>query len=214
MIKAIIFDSDDTLLDFSVIACPVIQESAKRLNMRIPESDEINKLWGMPLGSFLKVLWEEIDVDEFKKHYYSIMEEKTFSEIEGAGEIIKLLHSKFDLGVITTKPERLMKKHFNDAGFDLTMFKFLHGAEHAPYRKPDPKVFDKSLEILGINPNKVLYVGDSMFDYKAAKGAGINFVGVETGFYKRDDYVKNRLSGSNVITSVKMLPTWLKTNQN
>ncbi len=210
IISAIIFDSDDTLLDFSCVASPVIQEAAKRLQMRVPELDEINKLWGMPLQLFIKELIPDVDVEAFKKHYYSIMEEKPFVAIDGAPNTVKELHSNFVLGVLTTKIERLMTKHFNEAGFDLSLFRFLHGAEHSPYRKPDPKVFDKSLEILNIEPERVLYVGDSMFDYEAAKGAGLNFVAVETGFFNSTDFVKNGISSDNVIESIKNLPDWLK----
>ncbi len=209
-IKAIIFDSDDTILDFSKVACPVIQEVGGILGMRIPHADEINQLWGIPLKTFIKKLWPDVDIPKFKEHYYSIMDEKDFSEIPGAKDTIKTLNKDYTLGVLTTKPERLMLSNFKDAGFDLSFFKFMHGADHAPYRKPDPKVFDKSLEVLGFKPENVLYVGDSMFDMEAAINAGLNFVAVETGFYKRDDFIKNDLNENNIISSVKELPNLLR----
>ena len=209
MIKAIIFDSDDTVLDFSRVACPVIQNVATRMNLRVPDDDEINKLWGMPLGLFLQELWDDVNVDEFKRLYYSLIEKETFCEINGTKETLYTLRRHYILGVLTTKPEYLMYDNFKCAGFDLDIFKFLHGAEHSPHRKPDPKVFDKSLEILNLSPENVLYVGDSMFDLKAAVDAGINFVAVETGFYKEKDFIGKGLESENVIASVKQLPLWL-----
>ena len=209
MIKAIIFDSDDTILDFSIVACPVVQETAKKLNLRIPENDEINKLWGMPLGLFLKELWQEVNINEFKKNYYHLIEQRDFNEIEGTKDTLRLLHAKYILGVLTTKPEYLMYDNFKSAGFNLDLFKFMYGAEHSQYRKPDPKVFDKSLEVLELEPKMVLYVGDSMFDCEAALNAGINFVAVETGYYKEKDFVGNGVNPKNVIKSVKYLPKWL-----
>lgn len=209
MINAIIFDSDDTILDFSSVACPVIQDVARTLNMRIPESDEINKLWGIPLCLFLKELWHDVDVDKFKKHYYILIDERSFHEIDGAKKTLRSLYGKYVLGVLTTKPEQLMINNFKDAGFDVSLFKFMYGAEHSPYRKPDPKVLDKSLEVLNMKPERVLYVGDSMFDYEAAQNAGLNFVAVETGFYKAEDFIKRGLKACNILTSVKDLPVWL-----
>ncbi|MGR3179384.1 MAG: HAD family hydrolase [Candidatus Anammoxibacter sp.] len=209
-VKAIIFDSDDTILDFSSVACPVIQDTAQKLTLRIPEDDEINKLWGMPLKLFLKKLWNDVDVDKFKENYYFLIEKCHFNEIAGAKEAIRFLSGMYALGVLTTKPEYLMYDNFKDAGFDLDIFKFLHGAEHSIHRKPDPRVLDKSLEVLGLEPEQVLYVGDSMFDYEAAKNAGLHFVAVETGYYKEKDFIGNGLEKKNIIASVKHLPLWLK----
>jgi len=209
MIKAIIFDSDDTILDFSSVACPVIQDVAGRMNLCVPEDDEINKLWGLPLGLFLQKLWDDVNVSEFEKLYYSLIEKQEFCEIKGTKVTLHALSSRYPLGVLTTKPEYLMYDNFKSAGFDLNVFKFLHGAEHSPHRKPDPKVFDNSLAILNILPENVLYVGDSMFDLEAALDAGINFVAVETGFYKKKDFIHKGLEPENIIESVKHLPLWL-----
>ena len=49
-----------------------------------------------------------------------------------------------------------------------------------------------------------------MFDYEAARNAGINFVAVETGYYKERDFVEKGLDVKNVIKSVKYLPSWLE----
>ncbi|MGR3219052.1 MAG: HAD family hydrolase [Candidatus Anammoxibacter sp.] len=211
-LKAIIFDSDDTILDFSSVACPVIQEVALKLKLRIPEDDEINKLWGIPLKLFLKKLWNDVDVDKFKENYYFLIERCHFNEVAGAKETVCILSDEYSLGVLTTKPEYLMHDNFKDAGFDPDLFKFLHGAEHSIHRKPDPRVLDKSLEVLKLEPEQVLYVGDSMFDYEAAKNAGLHFVAVETGYYKEKDFINNGLDKKYIIESVKQLPLWLKNN--
>lgn len=212
MLEAIIFDSDDTLIDFSCVASPIIQETARRMNLSVPHVDEIDRHWGKPLRTILNEVWGEVDLDEFKKIYYAIIAEKSFSGIEGAVDVVKQLHGKYELGVVSTKSKELIIKHFNDAGFEASLFKFMLGAEHSIHRKPDPKVFDKSLEILNIDPANILYIGDSIFDYQAANGAGINFVAVETGFYKTTDFVNNGIESANVIKSVKDLPAWLGSN--
>lgn len=213
MVKAIIFDSDDTILDFSSVACPVVKEVALLLGMRIPDDDEINRLWGIPLRLFLQRLWPDVDIDRFKEDYYRLIEQCSFSEIAGTKETLKALYNDYDLGVLTTKPEYLMYDNFKSAGFDITLFKFLHGAEHSSYRKPDPKVFDRSLEKLGLASGRVLYVGDSMFDYEAATNAGVRYVAVETGYYKKKDFVERGLPPENVIESVKDLTAWLSASR-
>lgn len=213
MIKAIIFDSDDTILDFSKVACPVIKETALRQGLSVPEDDEVNSLWGIPLTLFLKTLWHDVDVYKFKKLYYSLIKKQSFEEIEGAKEVICLLYRDYSLGVLTTKPRHLMYHNFQEAGFDLSLFKFAFAAEDSGFRKPDPRVFDRSIEILNLKPENILYIGDSIYDYQAARDAKINFVAVTTGFYKREDFIKEGLKPKYILMSIKDLPAWLEAGQ-
>lgn len=48
-------------------------------------------------------------------------------------------------------------------------------AEHTNQHKPHPAPLLKCLELLQLNANEVIYVGDSFSDYEAAKSAGIDF---------------------------------------
>jgi HAD superfamily hydrolase (TIGR01509 family) len=44
------------------------------------------------------------------------------------------------------------------------------------YPKPHPESVEKILETLGLRPEEVLYVGDSVVDRQAADGTGVRFV--------------------------------------
>lgn len=61
----------------------------------------------------------------------------------------------------------------------------VQGADATPFHKPNGRVFDPALArlaVLGISRSEVLYVGDALIDHEAAVPAGIQFVGVATGF--------------------------------
>ena len=59
--------------------------------------------------------------------------------------------------------------------------------------KHDPRVFEPALSWLkerSIQPEEVLYVGDSLNDAAAALGAGFSFLGVETGLFTAAQFRK------------------------
>jgi phosphoglycolate phosphatase-like HAD superfamily hydrolase len=52
-------------------------------------------------------------------------------------------------------------------------------------------------------------VGDLTVDYFAARGAGIRFVGVLSGFHDKRRFLKEGLSAEHLLSSVSKLPEWL-----
>ena len=73
-------------------------------------------------------------------------------------------------------------------------------------------MFSKALKKFNFKKNEILYVGDSIYDYLAAKRAGLKFVAVLTGFHKKNDFNKLGLKNKNILKSIKYLPKWLNKN--
>ena len=53
--------------------------------------------------------------------------------------------------------------------------------------KPGPEVFLKAMEAGGIDPRRAIAVGDSVWDVKAARAAGIGCLAVESGGYSEHE---------------------------
>ena len=68
-------------------------------------------------------------------------------------------------------------------------FDHIQTAEESTHKKPDPRVFDPSLEALGVEAHQVVYIGDELKDYYAARDAGIAFIGVETGMATAQEFI-------------------------
>ncbi len=54
----------------------------------------------------------------------------------------------------------------------------------SPFHKPNPRVFNPIMALLAernIDKQSLYFVGDTLTDYNAAKGGGVNFCGVKTG---------------------------------
>ncbi|MEK6973873.1 MAG: HAD-IA family hydrolase [Nanoarchaeota archaeon] len=212
MIKAIIFDSDNTLIDFSRIATPCIQKTAKVMGLKVPSPEIINKFWGRSLNYIIINLWGKKYIKEFRKDYFKIIFKYKFKEIKGAKETINSLKKKYKMAIISAKPKSLMVKNFRDINLDTKIFKFMLSADDTKYHKPDQRVFNGVAKKLGAQKNEVLYVGDSIVDFIATKKAGLNFVAVLTGSYTKKDFQKFGLKKENILKSIKELPKWLEKN--
>jgi HAD superfamily hydrolase (TIGR01509 family) len=53
--------------------------------------------------------------------------------------------------------------------------------------KPDPAVFTTAIEMGSVDPARVLAIGDSVWDVRAARAAGVGCIGLETGGFSRHE---------------------------
>jgi len=213
MIKAIIFDVDGTLVDSNEIAVKCIQKSAKELNLKIPDRNKIHSFWGRSLKYMVNNLWKNYDHHKFRRYYFNCLEKHKIKQIPGAKAVIKKLKKEYVLGIVSGKARLTMLRQFKYMGIDKNDFKFLLSADDTKFHKPDPKVFAKGVRKLkGINKKEILYVGDFIMDYLAAKIEGFQFVAVLSGFGKRKEFLENGLKNKNILKSIKDLPKWLDKN--
>lgn len=203
MIKAIIFDVDDTLLNFSKYAVKEIKEITRILNLKPVEIEKINKLWGITIEKIVEKMWGKKYVKKFKKEFIKLQKNKRFPQNKYALHSVKELKEYYKIGAITSKPKALAKIHLKKAGFNIKYFSFINAAEDSKYNKPDPRVFSKPIKKLKLNPKEILYIGDSIFDYIAAKKAGLKFIAVTTGSYTKKDFQKKGLKKQFILSSLK-----------
>lgn len=60
-------------------------------------------------------------------------------------------------------------------------------ADDAEQSKPEPDIFLVAMERAGIDPDRALVVGDSIWDVQAARSAGVGCVAVETGGFSQHE---------------------------
>ena len=203
MIKAIIFDVDDTLLNFSEYATKQVQSITKKLNLKQVNKREINRLWGTTLKNIVTKIWGERYIKKFKKEFIKIQKKSKFPPQPYSLSLIKKLKKDYVLGLVSSKSKAVLRLHMNLAGFNLKDFLFANAAEDSKYNKPDPRVFSKPIKKLKLKPKEILYMGDSIFDYIAAKRAGLNFIAVTTGSYTKKDFQKKGLKKQFILPSLK-----------
>lgn len=214
MIKAIIFDVDDTLIDFSRIATKAHIEVAKKLKIKVPDAKKLNKLWGTPWKNIANKFWPKENHKRIKREIFKEYKKKNFKAFSGVASLIGKLRKKYILGSVSSKPKTILKSQFKETKIPYQYFKFSYAAEDTGWNKPDPRVFSRALKNLkGIKRNEILYVGDTTYDCVAAKKAGFKFVAVLTGHYSKKDFLKYKIKDKNILKSIKELPKWLEKNE-
>lgn len=67
------------------------------------------------------------------------------------------------------------------------LFDLVTTADDATSSKPDPEIFLNAMERAGLDPERTVAVGDSIWDVRAARAAGIGCIGVESGGFSRHE---------------------------
>jgi len=182
MYRAIIFDMDDTLIQTKVAKFAAHKHAAKHFyDLDITDTD-IALHWGKPFPTMVAGIYGDVDpLETILDKYYSISANFPIHPYDGAEELIGKLALTYPLGLLTAANHRLMVSAMDDAEISTTYFTYIQTSDDTSYHKPDPQVFLPALAHFGrqgINHHDILYVGDSIEDLRAARGAGIDFVGI------------------------------------
>ena len=85
------------------------------------------------------------------------------------------------LAVITNKASRFVRPHLAQAGIE-PYFRVVIGGDDLPVKKPHPAALLHAARELGVEPAKLLMVGDSGNDAQAARAAGCPVLIVPYGY--------------------------------
>jgi len=192
--RTLLFDVDDTLLDFGAA-----EKDALRLlfeEMNIPLTAEIEALYkrinhglwklfeegtmerdevvNTRFALLFKELGQEVDGARFERKYRAYLEEG-HALIEGAMELIADLQHRYDLYVVTNGVSKTQYKRLLAAGLH-PIFKHVFVSEDTGYQKPMKEFFDYVFaRIPGFDVEQALIIGDSLTaDIKGGQLAGLD----------------------------------------
>jgi putative hydrolase of the HAD superfamily len=173
MIKAILFDLDDTLIDFKGMKDAAITEASKAmvkagLDMKASEAYEKlnNVYWEVGIESnsaieeFLKRLGRLDDrILAAGINGYLRGKLANTDAVPGALEAIRKLKKKYKVGVITDAPRLKAWQRLNLMGMD-KLFDVVVAYEDTGKRKPSEEPFRVALKKLKVKPEEAVMVGD------------------------------------------------------
>ncbi len=208
MIKAVIFDYDDTLVQTMKSKWDAIRETGKRFYNLDITNDQIKKFWGQAYQEMLSGSLMNIDTFEnLKKHYEETTKEFPMEAYPDALETIKKLLGEYKVGIVTASGKNLVIDDLTMLKFPVKKFFYIQTSEDTGVHKPDPKVFVpilQRLKAINIDQNDVIYIGDSTRDWLAARDAGIKFIGIaHGGSSTRDEFQKEN---SKILDHLSEIP--------
>ena len=179
-----LFDLDGTLIDSGPMILASMKHAAQTvLGRDIAEEVLAAAVGGPGLVAQMRALDPE-RVDDLVA-VYRAHNEPLHDELEAFWEVVEVLPrlraEGRRLGIVTAKRHASVQLAFDqlpglEANFDVVI-----GAEDTARHKPDPEPLLAALERLDAAPHEAAYVGDSPFDIRAAKAAGMHAVAVSWG---------------------------------
>jgi beta-phosphoglucomutase family hydrolase len=183
MIKAVIFDMDGVIVDSEPIHIEAEKQVLLKHGVKIT-TEELRTYTGTTaefefndlirkyeLDTTAKTLFDEKEVIMFR-----LLEERT-EPTKGVIDLIKELKQEgFKLGIATSGHRKLAHYYLRRLGLE-SFFDTVVCAEDITRSKPDPEIFLKAAQRLGIEPSECVAIEDAKFGVEAAKRAGMRAVG-------------------------------------
>ncbi|MFG3118279.1 HAD family hydrolase [Streptomyces sp. NPDC048197] len=190
--RAALFDMDGTLVDSTYLHAVTWWEAFRQAGHRVPTA-AIHRTVGMGADHLIGHLLGP-DRDREGDAAISAAHKTLFAEywsrlapLEGAAELLRACAGRGWTVVLASSAgggELSAMRAALDAEDALTA---VTGADDVESSKPSPDLVEQALAQARTEPDRAVFVGDTVWDMKAGARAGVPCVGVLTGGYGRDE---------------------------
>ena len=190
MYTHVLFDLDGTLAD----TLPLIEYAYDALFSAHPglgrAGADAMKLLGLPLNDLLAELAPGANVPKLAEEYMRYYRSRHDELLRGYPGVLETLSSLVKegivVGVVTSKVRETTERALRELGL-LDFMDTIVTAEDVECHKPLPDPILAAMKNLGCEPGATLYVGDSPFDVRAARAAGVAAAAVTWGAFADQD---------------------------
>ncbi|MBK7452048.1 MAG: HAD family hydrolase [Anaerolineales bacterium] len=203
-IKALCFDVDGTLSDTDDLYARKMAKFFPRFLFKDPDHAARRfVMWVEAPGNALLGLADTLHLDDemiavinwLSRHRTHT--EKTFLLVPGVDEMLKQLHGRYPMAVVSARDEKGTMRFLEQ--FDLVKyFDVVITGLSATHTKPYPDPVLLAAKKMNVAPENCLMIGDTTVDIRAGKAAGTQTVGVLCGFGEEPELQK---FGADVIIS-------------
>ena len=183
LFPVVLFDLDGTVIDSGAIILASMRHATREVLGREYSDEELLQTVG---GPGLEAQMHALDPDQVERlvDVYRAHNEPLHDELEacaGMEDVLVRLHEeRRTLGIVTAKRRATVELAFARVPLG-HLFQTIVGGDETERHKPDPAPLLLAAERLEADPAQTAYVGDSPFDVRAAKAAGMFAVAVTWG---------------------------------
>lgn len=226
MIKYVLFDVDDTLLDFGKAEAAAIRKTFERIGVPVTEAlvrrySEINDMqWqrlergeisrAQVLTSRFDILFSELGLNipsEMAQASYEYLLGVGHYFVDGAPELLEALKGKYELYIVSNGTASVQDRRLKSAGI-IPYFKDIFISERVGFNKPSKEFFDACFaRISGFEKERAIIVGDRL---SSDILGGIN-AGVRTCWFNpKGEAADPDIPADHEIRSLSELPALLE----
>ena len=179
----VLFDLDGTVVDSGAIILASMRHATREVLGREFGDAELMQAVGGPGLEAQMAAFAPDRVDELVRVYRAHNEPLHDELVACAGMedvLVRLKEEGRRLGVVTAKRRSTVELAFARVPLG-HLFETVVGGDETERHKPDPEPLLLAAERMNARPDETAYVGDSPFDIRAAKAAGMHAVAVTWG---------------------------------
>lgn len=203
MIKALIFDLDGVLIDSEPIHSQVVVDVLKDVGVTAQEN-EVYDFIGVRNEEMWETLRKRHGIEEPTEKLLAMQKaykhERFFNNklvpVDGVLDLLKAAKRKGLSIALATSSPRYFAKYILKAIKAAVFFDDLVTSDEVTKGKPEPEVFLKAAEALGVMPEECLVIEDAFYGVTAAKRAGMKCIG-----FKNPNSGNQDLSGADYVVS-------------
>lgn len=184
MVKALVFDMDGVIIDSEPIHTELTLDILKELGV-IPSQSEIYEFTGVRNEEMWATLIERHSISAtveelLARQKASIISRFINDKLEPIDGILDLLRAAKRKGLkiaLATSSQLYFAKYVLKAVKVMVFFDELVTADDISKSKPDPEIYLKAAQMLGVLPEECVAIEDAAMGIQAAKRAGMKCIG-------------------------------------
>lgn len=191
-IRAILFDVDGTLVDSIAMIVAGLGDTYEKFTGTRPLDTEIISLIGTPLVAQMKLFGLSPDETQLQElcdytiQRYGVHQDLETEFADATLALIKAKEHGFKTALVTSRNAvevEILAQHFS--GWSAADTAVSASDVVNPKPSPDPALL--AIERLGVSAENAIMIGDSVFDLRCARGAGLRSGAVLYGAGKKED---------------------------
>ena len=188
-IEAVLFDLDGTLVDTQELIVTSFQKASQEVLGWVIPAEDLLPLIGVPLAHQVKFLapgHEDALMDVYRRVNNELHDE-LIGYFDGTREMLEELRAAGKrLGVVTSKRRAPALQALESFALQ-DYFEFVIGMDQTEKHKPEPEPLLLGAKLLDATGKPCVYIGDSIYDMRAARSAGMYAIAVTWGMFKREE---------------------------
>ena len=210
----IAFDWDGTLYDSTAAITKSIQEAVRDVGGQVPTQEAASYVIGMALAQALAHAAPDVPPEKYPElgnryRYHYLQHHNDLTLFEG---VVPMLEGLRERGYLLTVATGKSRRGLDEVLASVPLKGLIDGSRTADETagKPHPLMLQELMAEFGVEPERVLMIGDTTHDLQMARSAGCARVGVAYGAHPALGFAEHL--PLHVAESVADLHHWLLAN--
>jgi HAD superfamily hydrolase (TIGR01509 family) len=190
----VIFDVDGTLVDSNDAHAHAFVEAFESCGYKVP-FDPVRRLIGKGADKLIPQLIGRYDaaLAEHKKAIFNARYLPRLRAFPGVEDLLRFLTARERHLAVASSAGKDELRSLLEVARAARYFEETTDADDAENSKPDPDIVQAALAKLGLPAERCVLIGDTPYDARAAREAGVRFIGVRCGGLWRDEELQPAL---------------------